>query len=183
MTMALFGLLWLMRIRVEVKKEKRNRRNSQRRRRRSSPSLKEPSELLPVPIPFADDVTDALPVDPSIPIPPPPPVAARQRALIHLHQRADSYYSLRNQQKYLSRSAQNISVECTCPSVVSRPHHSKSSLHVRFQDDPFGFHSGRGSSWDYPSVLSTLPRQRRTNHRRSAQGADRDLLDVVPVLH
>lgn len=178
--MALFGLLWLMRIRAEVRKDKR--------KRCSQSGLDEQHLLLPPPVSFADarrhsiinaEVDDALlldALDASIPPPPPPPL--RQNVQIHrsssiregLHQHqqqqqqqhypAGEFFRHQPAAQSFSRSAQNLPLECTCP--TGRPIRRQA---VRFCDDPFGFYSARGAqSWNY----STLPRTRPNS--RSAHG-------------
>lgn len=171
--MALFGLLWLMRIRAEVRKDKRKRCQHQ-----------EVDLLLPPPVLFADPKyravatssldDDSCGLDDNIPPPPPPPL--RQNVQIHrsssirdgLHYPVRSGFVIRPiAAQSFSRSAQNIPLECTCPGAgrtIRRPA-------VRFCDDPFGFYSARsglGQSWNYSSVVSTLPRARPTS--RSAHG-------------
>ena len=168
--MALFGLLWLMRIRAEVRRDKRKRCQSGR--------LLEEHLLLPPPVSFADPkhsvavaADDDDDDDDGIPPPPPPPL--RQNVQIHrsssiregLHYRSSALFERPAAQ---SRSAQNIPLECTCPLGGGRPIRRPA---VRFCDDPFGFYSARGGgqSWNYPSVVSTLPRARPTTSR-SAHG-------------
>lgn len=156
--MALFGLLWLMRIRAEVRKDKRKRS----KHRRLDEQI-----LLPPPVSFADpkhSVVDDV-IDDVIPPPPPPPL--RQNVQIHrssasiedgLHYPTQRFFQ---QAQSFSRSAQNLrNLECTCPTgpPIRRPA-------VRFCDDPFGFYSARtAQSWNY----STLPRARPTS--RSSHG-------------
>jgi hypothetical protein len=180
--MALFGLLWLMRIRAEVRKDKRKRSSNH-------PGLDEHLLLLPPPVSFADskqqqqqqlqDEEDV--VDDDV-IPPPPPPPLRQNVQIHrssssIHrdsfQRFQQHYPISQQPprffqqaQSFSRSAQNLplsTLECTCPTGGGRPAVRRPA--VRFCDDPFGFYSARGAqSWNY----STLPRNRPTS--RSAHG-------------
>ena len=168
--MALFGLLWLMRIRAEVKrKDKRNRRQCHQ-------DEADQDLVLPPPVSFADrrlipiDDTDDIP-------PPPPPPPLRQLAQIHrsasIHDDLVRYRErFRPTAQSLSRSAQNLRIECTCPLGSSSSSRSvaRSRPSVRFRDDPFGFYSARGAcqSWNYPSVVSTLTRARTTG--RSAHG-------------
>lgn len=169
--MALFGLLWLMRIRAEVRKDKRKRSNH--------PGLDEHLlGLLPPPVSFADSKHSIIQqeedvIDDVIPPPPPPPL--RQNVQIHrssssIHRDSFQHYPSQQQRFFqqaqsFSRSAQNLplsTLECTCPLSTGRPIRRPA---VRFCDDPFGFYSARGAqSWNY----STLPRSRPTT--RSAHG-------------
>lgn len=178
--MALFGLLWLMRIRTEIRKDKR---------KRSKHPVLDDQLLLPPPISFADpkhsvkeqeDVLDDV-------IPPPPPPPLRQNVQIHRSSSSIgdglNYPSQRlfQQAQSFSRSAQNLRIntlECTCPTgpPIRRPA-------VRFCDDPFGFYSARtAQSWNY----STLPRTRPTS--RSSHGlpiffpffSRRNLIKAIP---
>lgn len=155
--MALFGLLWLMRIRAEVRKDKRKRCQS---------GLEEQNHLLlPPPVSFADPRHSIIAVDDDV-IPPPPPPPSRQNIQIHRSSSIRehlSHYSagfFQQPAQSFSRSAQNLPLECTCPTgrPIRRPA-------VRFCDDPFGFYSARGAqNWNY----STLPRVRPNS--RSAHG-------------
>ena len=169
-TMALFGLLWVMRIRAEVRKDKRR----QVAPHAKSACLREPAEvLLPPPVSFADPSAAKLTLaddeDESIPPPPPPPRLSA--ADVH---RSGSVRLRASMLRPVSRSAHNLTLECTCP--VGRATTARRATCVRFRDDPFGFYSARGQSWNYPSVVSTLPRNRslrRCDNRplsTSAQG-------------
>lgn len=142
--MALFGLLWVMRVRAEVRKDKR--RQVVPRGGKASPVLLSP------PVPFADAAAAAAaptPDDEPIPPPPPPP-----RLAADAHRSRPLRTALRGP---LSRSAHNLTLECTCP--VGRRAAARRAACVRFCDDPLGFYSARGHSSHYASVLSTLPRR------------------------
>lgn len=186
--MALFGLLWLMRIRAEVRKDKRKRCNVRQHQEVDEQQQHQHPHLLllPPPVSFADrnysnhvvsveaDDNNSSLLDDVIPPPPPPPL--RQNVQIHrsssIRDNLDypAGFVVRPAQSF-SRSAQNLPLECTCPGAgrpIRRPA-------VRFCDDPFGFYSaggnspsGVGQSWNYSSVVSTLPRVRPTS--RSAHG-------------
>ena len=173
MMMALFGLLWLMRIRAEVRKDKRKQ---QRCSSQSGGCLDQEDpfqQLLPPPVSFADSGRRRHSADDDIPPPPPPPLA-------QIHRRSSSIREGLNHRTYpssdgffrpaaaqsFSRSAQNLPLECTCPTgrpVIRQPA-------VRFCDDPLGFYSARrrAANWNY----STLPLQRgrQANCSRSAHG-------------
>lgn len=193
--MALFGLLWVMRIRAEVRKDKRN--GPARPRRPNHPV----ETVLPPPVSFADTDSPSPAAEETIPPPPPPPSIIRrrqqqqqQKALIHRSASRDRLFDYDRsrplESRQQSRSAQNLPLECTCPTAfIVRP-----QQRVRFRDDPFGLQSARpagkmySNSWDYPSVISTLPRQRRllplavgSNQSRSSQGSSSSPSSVQPL--
>ena len=188
--MALFGLLWLLRIRSDVRKHPADEKCDAcgmcqtcdaadvddghpmvvDRRYSGSSEHKETKSLLPPPITFADR---AFSVDAEIPPPPPPPLLSLSRRSlqsIHVHCTPPIGGHRPMYTTPLSRSVHNIphesQIQCTCPIArsVRRPC-------VRFRDDPLGYHSVRGpnaESWNYPSVITTLPRNR--SHFKTAQG-------------
>ena len=201
--MALFGLLWLLRLRAQVNPAAASAASAGPRctcvsscgescdncaiscsdgsptdliahepplhQRHDAPLF---SPLLPPPVPFAD-------IDAGIPPPPPPPSsasAARHRRSLQninsatLPAHPKSYFSslatVHAVQSQLSHSVHNIStdVQCTCPVPASVGVASRRLNSVRFLDDPLGYYSAankeRAESWNYPSVLTTLSRNR-----------------------
>lgn len=162
--MALFGLLWLMRLRSDARRVPPMGRTAPGAAAApvagvsaaaaaatachlcpygDSPSVSPDagSPLLPPPTRFADD---------DIPPPPPPPVMRRR--LHHHHHRAPS-------PPPRSRSVYNLptSVErCTCPSVARQPLRPC----VRFHDERPSVHRPPAESWNLASILTTLPRNR-----------------------
>lgn len=193
--MALFGLLWLMRVRAEVRKERRKRMRQLQQpvinslssapvvgimRNNKDPSIPNDHHhhhgiLLPPPDPFADPAAALLLRRRStedisfIPPPPPPPLIHRTAsrdgadwAAAGRRRPPSSASFFPSAAVAQSRSAQNIPLECTCPVLVM----PRRPPFVRFRDDPLGFQSARGLSWHYPSVVSTLPRNRRQQQQQ-----------------
>lgn len=163
--MALFGLLWAMRIRAEVRKDKCRERATPRvssNEKRRGVVAQDGGVVLPPPVSFANGGAVERDADADVAIPPPPPPPASAR-LAEIHRSASvrraraAEAPLRTALRHPSRSAQNLTLECTCPRRSASA--SRRAACVRFCDDPFGFYSARGQSWNYPSVVSTLPRR------------------------
>jgi len=160
--MALFGLLWVLRVRSQFRKEKR--------KKHAIPCVIAPvvchppppsdstatttttaAIVLPPPVNFADDDDDD---DNNIPPPPPPPNCSNSLNRMRMR---------RNHLQSQSRSVHSLPIECTCPITPDNNAFRRGPAVVRFRDDPLGIRSARGHSWSLASALSTLPRRPTTN--------------------
>lgn len=163
--MALFSLLWVLRVRSQFRKEKR------KDKKHAIPCVIAPvvcnptphstakttttaAIVLPPPVNFADD--DDVD-DHDIPPPPPPPICSNSLNRMRMR---------KNHLQSQSRSVHSLPIECTCPTDNA---FRRGPAVVRFRDDPLGIRSARGHSWSLASALSTLPR-RSTTSSHFAQG-------------
>ena len=156
--MALFGLLWVLRVRSQFQKEKRQR---QKEFFKIEPRMTDSLVLVPPPLNFADE-------DEEIPPPPPPPFQRHHGATNSLSR---NQFGPPRPIRH-SRLVHSLPIECTCPSTyltASMPSVRRGPAVVRFCDDPLGIRSARGHSWSLASAVSTLPR-RLTTSSSTAQG-------------
>ena len=187
--MALFGLLWLMRVRQAIRKDNQRTESSDGggcdpAGRALEAGILPLLPLIPPPISFADSASfefNKLPED--IP-PPPPPPRVRIRPFDEPSPRLASgirtplddpalWPILRMQAQQFSHSDHDIPrrmEQCTCPNLMLR------RPCVRFRDDPQGMYSARrqryeaaAESWNYPSVVTTFPRNRMSKAVRVQQ--------------